>query len=274
MTSGGTKEEGGTEGKGSWLAFGAMVAAVIAVAVLALWATGYWDKDPASSAGSAQSSSPRPSASKSPAAAKATPSPSAKTAKPSPKPLPTRSVPPQKSAYIPPPAPPPAAQPEPEPWPPAKECPVGQITARLTSVDFTESLPGYGMGYVTVTGRGVLTNGTNVPVTFPEYDIPNFYGLDERGQSSVIELYGTFDRVPPPGQPSTGYIVLGPGESVGYTATAENEFLETLTEVKYWHSSNGLASTLISFPDEYILDCSVPYETPDASMSIPNTFTG
>ena len=97
-------------------------------------------------------------------------------------------------------------------------------------------------------------------------------GLDERGQSIVIELYGTYDWAPPPGQPSMGEFALNPGESVNYTAVSRN-WDSTVKNVRYWYSANVSGSLLLYFPNKYV-NCPVPVMEPAAGISIPNTFAG
>lgn len=190
----------------------------------------------------------------------------------------------------PPPAPAPVPVPEPAPEqpvapatlaePPApvqvpeqprrRECPSGAVSARLTSVKFDVENPSW---YdVDVEARGVLTNGTSSPIGVGEDDIPNFEGLDDRGQSIVIELYGTYDWAPPPGHPRMGEFILEPGASVAYTAISHT-WKHTVRNVKYWYSAAIPGSVLLYFPGPLVV-CEVQGQIPAEGAAIPNSFAG
>lgn len=164
-------------------------------------------------------------------------------------------------------APPPVHVPGPQQ---RRECPSGAVSARLTSVEFDVENPT--MYDIDVRARGVLTNGTSSPIAVGEDDIPNFQGLDDRGQSIVIELYGTYDWAPPPGQPSMGEFVLEPGASVAYTAISQS-WKHTVQNVKYWYSAAIPGSLLLYFPGPLVV-CEVKGQVPAEGSAIPNSFTG
>ena len=123
-----------------------------------------------------------------------------------------------------------------------------------------------------MTGRGILTNNTSSPIGVGEDDIPNFQGLNERGQSIVLELYGTYDWAPPPGQPSMGEFALEPGASVAYTAVSKT-WDTTVKDVKFWYSATVPGSILLYFPGRDVV-CPVHGMTPAEGKAIPNTFSG
>ncbi|WP_422759062.1 hypothetical protein [Paenarthrobacter sp. C1] len=172
-------------------------------------------------------------------------------------------------------APPLVPEPEPSPARPVapaqRQCPTGPVTANLTSVDIAKADASYSadLTQVTVTGHGTLVNGSNAAISVGENDIPNFLGLDDRGQSIVIELYGTFDWAPPPGQPTTGEFILKSGQSVNYTAVSK-VWNHTVAEVKYWYSANVSGSLLLYFPSN--IGCPVPVMKASEGKAIPNTF--
>ena len=156
----------------------------------------------------------------------------------------------------------------PEP-PRRRECPSGAVSARLTSVEFDVENPT--VYDIDVKARGVLTNGTPSPIAVGEDDIPNFQGLDDRGQSIVIELYGTYDWAPPPGQPSMGEFILEPGASVAYTAVSQT-WKDTVQNVKYWYSAPIPGSLLLSYTGPLVV-CEVKGQVPAEGSAIPNSFT-
>lgn len=158
----------------------------------------------------------------------------------------------------------------PAPAPARRQCPTGSVTAQLTSVAFDMATPSSSLTQVTITARGILLNGTTSPIGVGEDDIPNFQGLDERGQSIVIELYGTYDWAPPPGQPSMGEFVLEPGASVAYTAVSKT-WDTTIMNVRFWFSATVPGSILLYFPGRDVV-CPVPGMTPADGKPIPNTF--
>jgi hypothetical protein len=132
--------------------------------------------------------------------------------------------------------------------------------------------PSSSLTQVTVTARGILVNSTTSPIGVGEDDIPNFQGLDERGRSIIIELYGTYDWAPPPGQPSMGEFILEPGASVAYTAVSKN-WDTTIKDVRFWYSATVPGSVLLYFPGRDVV-CAVPGMTPADGKPIPNTFGG
>ncbi|MFJ6359533.1 hypothetical protein [Pseudarthrobacter oxydans] len=123
---------------------------------------------------------------------------------------------------------------------------------------------------VTITAHGTMVNETSSAVGVSEQDIPNFLGLDERGQSIVIELYGRYDWAPPPGQPSMGGFHLEPGASINYTAISRT-WDSTVKNVRYWYSSTIPGSILLHFPGRDIT-CQVNGMTPAEGKAIPNVF--
>lgn len=154
--------------------------------------------------------------------------------------------------------------------PPRRECPSGAVSARLTSVTFNVENPSpYD---IDITARGILTNGTSSPIGVGEHDIPDFRGLDDRGQAIVIELYGTYDWAPPPGQPSMGEFVLEPGASVAFTAI-DHTWKSTVRNVKYWYSAAIPGSVLLYFPSP-LSGCEVRGQTPAEGAPVANTFAG
>lgn len=198
------------------------------------------------------------------------------TPEPTAAPLPARS--PTAQAPVPVATAPPVREtvqapvPAPVPAPVRRQCPTGSVTAHLTSVTFDMATPSSSLTEVTITGRGVLTNNTNSPIGVGEDDIPNFQGLDVRGQSIVIELYGTYDWAPAPGQPSMGEFVLEPGASVAYTAVSKT-WDTTVKDVRFWYSATVPGSMLLYFPGRDVV-CPVPGMTPADGKAIPNTFSG
>lgn len=64
-------------------------------------------------------------------------------------------------------------------------------------------------------------------------------GLNDRGQSTVIELFGAYDWAPPPGKPSPGHFILQPGASVAFTAV-HNKFASRIADVRYWYRAADL----------------------------------
>lgn len=243
------------------------VVVVIAAGIITIWVTVGDEKSTASSRSNLTATAPaEPTPIPGKAAKKVRDRPS-----PTARPLTTEASPRPTTAHT--SAPPVHVQEQP-PAPVKQQCPTGIVTAHLTSVDFVTSPPrwkGETMLSVTVTARGVLTNDTTANIGVGESDIPNFLGLDDRGQSAVIELYGTYDWAPPPGEPSYGDFILHPGESVAYTAVA-NVFDTTVEEVRYWYSANDPGSILLYYPG--LWNCSVPATRPDASWSIPNRYAG
>lgn len=246
--------------------------AVIAVAVAAgAVAAGVMESGKKSPVAAVTTSTPKnaPTTTRTPTST-ATPAPTkAAAATPAPRP----AVAPSSAPPIVPEPEPPPVQPA-APTPAQRQCPTGPVTANLTSVDIVKGAsppPGYGLTEITVTARGTLVNGSTAAIRVGEKDIPNFLGLDDRGQSVVIELYGTFDWTPPPGQPSMGEFSLNPGESVNYTAVSK-AWDHTVAEVKYWYSANVSGSLLLYFPSN--VRCPVPVMQPAEGKAIQNTFTG
>ncbi|MCQ1987353.1 hypothetical protein [Arthrobacter sp. zg-Y844] len=125
---------------------------------------------------------------------------------------------------------------------------------------------------VTVTAHGVFTNGTSAPLAVDNADIPNFLGLDDRGESSVIELYGTYDSPPPPpGEPNAGEFVLESGASVVYTAVSDT-YTDAVRKVKYWQADND--GYVLYYPFRELVNCPVSFTAPTGPTAIPNTFSG
>lgn len=161
------------------------------------------------------------------------------------------------------------------PVPVSAQCPSGAVSARLTSVAFEVAAPdweGDTFIEVTVTARGVFTNGTSAPLAVDDADIPNLLGLDQRGDSAVTELYGTYDSPPPPpGEPNPGEFILEPGESVVYTAVS-NTYDEAVRKVKYWQADND--GYVLYYPFRELVNCQVNFLAPPGAQAIPNTFAG
>lgn len=161
------------------------------------------------------------------------------------------------------------------PVPASTQCPSGAVSAHLTSVAFEVSAPAWeGDTFieVTVTAHGVFTNGTSAPLAVDDADIPNFLGLDERGDSPVMELYGTYDSPPPPpGEPNLGEFVLEPGASVAYTAVTDT-YADAIRQVKYWQADND--GYVLYYPFRELISCPVNFMAPAGAQAIPNTFAG
>jgi hypothetical protein len=173
------------------------------------------------------------------------------------------------------PAQPAAQQPEPSPVATPTQCPTGAVSAQLTSVGFELAEPDWeGDPYieVTVTAHGVFTNGTSSPLAVDNADIPNLLGLDERGDSPVMERYGTYESPsPPPGEPNTGEFILEPGASVVYTAVSDTS-AESVRKVKYWQADSD--GYVLYYPFHELISCPVSFTEPIGAKSIPNTFAG
>lgn len=197
-----------------------------------------------------------------------------KTASPAPMPSTAPSVAvPEPTAYVPEvvqtiaaPAP---AQPRVPAAKPQNTCPAGVVTAGLDSITFEWPYP-TDPDAITVIGRGSLVNGTTAPVRITQRDVPNLEGLDSRGQTALIALYGDYDWAPPPGVPSGGVIVLQPGESVTYTVEDPTR-ASMITPVTHWYSATDVASVQMFYEGSYTL-CNVRGMAEGTGKAIPNTF--
>lgn len=157
----------------------------------------------------------------------------------------------------------------PETRPPVDTCPSGTVSASLDSIIFEfpySTLP----NEVTVVGRGTLHNGTSAAVQVNERDVPNLEGLNARGQTSAIALYGDYDWAPSPGVPSGGVIVVEPGESVTYTVK-DDTLASSIAEVTHWYSSTESGWLQMYFSNAGSL-CNVAGMNPGSGKAIPNDF--
>ncbi|MGX9901669.1 hypothetical protein ACW0JT_20525 [Arthrobacter sp. SA17] len=79
----------------------------------------------------------------------------------------------------------------------AKTCPGGVVAGGLTEISLRPA-PEYGVDYVAITGRGVIHNATDAPVTFFDGDIPDVLGLNERGETHILLTQGPSTSCPRP----------------------------------------------------------------------------
>lgn len=205
-----------------------------------------------------------------PATETATPEPSA-TEKPlavdSPSSPPASSQPPAAVQSTQPPVQPGPALPAP-PAAPKVVCPSGLMHASLTSVAFTPYE--YRSDESIITARGVLRNDTTAEVLLSDSKVPDFIGLDARGNSVVIERYGDWDWAPPPGTPRQGFFTIQPGQSVAYTVKGQypNEMLAT---VKFWYTAAEIGSLEANFNSGELISCRAPLAPAGKGQSIPAT---
>jgi hypothetical protein len=165
-----------------------------------------------------------------------------------------------------PPAPP--AQRAPAP-PPRVICPAGKVQPSLTSVSFSSYE--YDKDKSVITVKGAVTNNTTGVVTLNDNDVPNFKGLNTRGEAVVIELYGKWDWSPPAGKPRPTHIAMQPGERLAYTVTSTSNNA-TINEVKFWFSDGQLGSMEASFDfDGPYWDCPDPLPSNGEGDSMPAT---
>jgi hypothetical protein len=221
-----------------------LVAAAVCIAVLVAMAGA---KAPVSAAGSVVSQTtetPRVTARPS-----ITPTP-AKTAAASPSPTYAPPPVPQFSQPAPPVAESPVAKPAPAPAPARRLCPSGLVDAALASVSFSPYE--YNDNKSVITVKGSVTNNTTAAVTINDNDVPNFSGLDTRGESIIIELYGKWDWTPPPGNARPNSITLAPGQQLTYTVSSTDNN-STINDVKYWFTAAALGSM------EAVFDFNGPY---------------
>ena len=155
------------------------------------------------------------------------------------------------------------------PTPVKRECPSGAVTSTLLSVTIDVEKSSSSLNKTTVTAHGTLTNQTSAPVGFLEFDIPNFQGLNVRGQPVVIELYGTYDWTPPPGVPSGGEIHLQPGQTIGWSAVSDT-WDTTVHEVTHWYAAAEPGSILTFFGGRDVV-CAPGAMAPGTGNAIPNT---
>ena len=155
------------------------------------------------------------------------------------------------------------------PAPSVRQCPSGAVTSTLTAVNIAVEKSSASPNRATVLARGTVTNGTSAPVGFLEFDIPNFQGLNVRGQPVVIELHGTYDWAPPPGVPSGGEIHLQPGQSVSWSAVSET-WDTTVHDVTHWYSAAEPGSMLTFFGGSNVA-CQVGAMVPGTGAAILNT---
>jgi hypothetical protein len=120
--------------------------------------------------------------------------------------------------------------------------------------------------------KGTVTNDTTAVVTLFDDDVPDFKGLNSRGEPIVIETYGKWDWKPPAGKPRPLYLALEPGERLSYVVS-DTSSNSTINDVKYWFSDGQLGSFEASFDfDGPYWDCPDPLPSEDgAGHSIPAT---
>jgi hypothetical protein len=108
-------------------------------------------------------------------------------------------------------------------------------------------------------------------VTVNDNDVPNFSGLDTRGESIIIELYGKWDWTPPPGNARANSIALPPGQQLTYTVSS-TDHNSTINDVKYWFTAAALGSmeAVYDFNGPY-WDCPRPLRDDGQGFSLPAT---
>lgn len=144
------------------------------------------------------------------------------------------------------------------------------VNAALTSVSFSPyQYDAHNMSVVTV--KGSVTNNTTAVVTVWDDDVPNFTGLNARGETVIIELYGKWDWTPPPGTARPTSLSLNPGQQLTYTVSS-TEYNSTIHDVKYWFTAAALGSMEASFDfDGPYWDCPRPLRNDNQGFSLPAT---
>lgn len=182
---------------------------------------------------------------------------------PSPLPTPAPEVQPLTQTPVPPVVP--AA---PVPQTSQTTCPTGLMTAALSKISFTPANNGYDESIISASGA--VRNDTNAEVLLFDNDVPNFQGLNKRGESVIIELFGKWDWAPPPGKPNLGYLTIQPGQSMTYTITSTS-FNSTINEVLNWYTAAEVGSFHASFNDSRYIRCPNPLSPAGRGVPVPAT---
>lgn len=147
-------------------------------------------------------------------------------------------------------------------------CPTGLVTAALSKISFTPANNGYDQSIISASGS--VRNGTNAEILLFDNDVPDFQGLNNRGESVVIELFGKWDWAPPPGKPNLGFLTMQPGQSITYTITS-TYFNSTINEVLNWYTAAEVGSLHASFNDSSYIRCPNPLSPAGRGASVPAT---
>jgi hypothetical protein len=146
------------------------------------------------------------------------------------------------------------------------------VAGGLTEISMAPA-PEYGVDYVAITGRGVLHNATDASVTFFDGDIPDVQGLSARGETHILLTQGTFDYVPPAGQPRPSTLTLKSGESMGYSLSSPREYESTVVGVHTFYSAMDRFEIYFSSWRNH-RDCGNPVrQALPGGQSLPNSYT-